>query len=185
MPTGAGIQLRLQPRAQRVDRQQREIDLDAVQLLERRRHLLDQAPVPRPVVADEHQLVGLALRQREPRQRRRRGRRAQQMPTPDHRPIPARRRLRCQSVGSFVERLLRGLLAMQGLRDGRAHLDLQRIPHRMPGRREPRLDRLRGHRRPADPLDHLGILQHGTQRRCVAADPLRASATRATAAHLR
>ena len=61
----ARIQLRLQPRAQRVDGQQGEIDLDAGFLLEGRRDLLHQAPVPGAIVADKDQFVGLALGSRD------------------------------------------------------------------------------------------------------------------------
>ena len=94
---GAGIQLGLQLCIQRVDRQEREIDLDAGRLLERRRHFLDQAPVPRPVVADEHQFFWSVLRQGKAWQHDGRGGCLQQVSAFDHRPIPARRRLRCQS----------------------------------------------------------------------------------------
>src|SRR5262249_16855487 len=65
-----------------------------------RRDVFHQRVVPWPVVADEHQLVGLRLRQSDAGQSKCGCRSLQQMTAFHPRPTPARRRLRCQSAAN-------------------------------------------------------------------------------------
>ncbi len=99
--------------------------------LERRCDFLDQAPVPRAVVADEHQLVGLAGCASAKLGIASGGGRRPADAAPDHRPIPARRRLRCQSAATSSSACFAVFWPSSVCEMAGAQLQLQRVPDRM------------------------------------------------------